>query len=91
MGETVDALVVGTPLFLPMKSCLPQWFLFKLGIMGQESVGEVYRLLYARYLMIGTPRRQTKSQSARSLFCFANLSILICPKVQHLCPHRIRP
>ena len=66
MGETVDALVVGAASFLHFESFVALMILFKLETTDLESVGEVYRLLYARSLMIGTQWRQTKSQSARS-------------------------
>jgi hypothetical protein len=62
MGETVDALVVGAS-FLHPKSRVTSMIIFKPETMDPESVGEVYRLLYARSLMIGKQRRQTKSQN----------------------------
>ena len=68
MGETVDALVVGAASSLHFESYVASMILFKLETTDLESVEEVYRLSYARSLMIGTQRRLTKSQSARSYF-----------------------
>jgi len=65
MGETVDALAVGAPSFLRSWSRAHLNGFIKLEITDPESAGEVYRLLYARCLMIGMRRRQTKSQSTR--------------------------
>lgn len=70
MGETVDALVVGASSFLHHESHDTSMILFKLETTDPESVGEVYLHLYARFLMIGTWRRQTKSQSMRSRVLF---------------------
>jgi hypothetical protein len=70
MGETVDALVVGASSFLHPESRIASMILFKLETTDPESVGEAYRLLYARSLMIGTQRGQTKSQSTQSFFFF---------------------
>lgn len=69
MGETVDALVVGASFLHPERD-VTSTIIFKPETTDPESVGEVYRLLYARSLTIGKQHRQTKSQSTRHRFFF---------------------
>jgi hypothetical protein len=78
MGETVDALVVGASFTHP-ESRVTSMIIFKLETTDPESVGEAYRLLYARSLMIGMRRRQTKSKSTR-IFIFYSCALQFSPR-----------
>jgi hypothetical protein len=89
MGETVDALVVGAPSFLPHEAVLTSMF-YQAGNYGSgKRGGGVSALICA--VLDDRNAAQTDEEPKYVMDIFIYLSALISPKVQHICPHRIRP